>query len=72
VAESIGGPSLPFIAPPPGGGGTLPGAIEIGIPEPSTWAMMLAGFFGVGAAMRSGKRRRKERNGGPSLDGLKA
>jgi hypothetical protein len=70
VDELIGGPSSPFIAPPPGGG--LPGAIEIGIPEPSTWAMMLAGFFGVGAAMRLTKKRRKTRTGDPCLDGLRA
>lgn len=27
-------------------------------PEPATWAMMLAGFFGLGAALRSRTRRR--------------
>lgn len=26
-----------------------------GIPEPSTWALMLAGFFGFGARLRSGR-----------------
>ena len=29
-----------------------------GIPEPAAWAMMLTGFGGVGAAMRSARRRR--------------
>ncbi len=28
-----------------------------GIPEPSTWAMMLIGFFGAGAMLRSSRRR---------------
>jgi len=27
------------------------------VPEPATWAMMLAGLFGVGAALRSARRR---------------
>lgn len=26
--------------------------VTYGVPEPSTWAMMLAGFFGMGAALR--------------------
>jgi hypothetical protein len=30
-----------------------------GVPEPSTWAMMLLGFGFVGGAMRSAKRRRR-------------
>jgi len=40
---STGGPTPPVIPPvtPPGG-----------VPEPATWAMMLIGFFSVGAAMR--------------------
>jgi len=28
-----------------------------GVPEPATWAMMIAGFAGVGAALRSSRRR---------------
>jgi hypothetical protein len=32
--------------PPPGG-----------VPEPSTWAMMLLGFFGLGGAMRSARKK---------------
>ncbi len=28
----------------------LPGAIPNGVPEPSTWAMMLMGFAGLAAA----------------------
>ncbi|WP_299540475.1 PEPxxWA-CTERM sorting domain-containing protein [Phenylobacterium sp.] len=31
--------------------GTLPDEL-LSIPEPSTWTMMLAGFFGVGTALR--------------------
>ena len=30
-----------------------------GVPEPSTWAMLLVGFFGIGGALRSVKRREK-------------
>jgi hypothetical protein len=34
------------------------GALELGaIPEPSTWAMMLTGFAGLGAALRFARRR---------------
>ena len=29
------------------------------VPEPSTWAMLLVGFFGIGGALRSVKRREK-------------
>jgi hypothetical protein len=29
-----------------------------GVPEPATWAMMLSGFFGLGAAVRLGRRQR--------------
>lgn len=28
-----------------------------GVPEPATWAMMLMGFFGLGAALRTSRRR---------------
>jgi hypothetical protein len=28
-----------------------------GVPEPSTWAMLLVGFFGIGGALRSSRRR---------------
>jgi hypothetical protein len=42
----------------------IPGAIPPGVPEPSTWAMMLAGFAGLAAA---GYRRKA---GGPALTAL--
>ena len=29
------------------------------VPEPTTWAMMLLGFFFIGGTMRSAKRRQK-------------
>ena len=35
--------------PPPGAEGLLPSAI----PEPATWALMMAGVFGMGASLRS-------------------
>lgn len=35
-----------------GNGVPVPG----GVPEPATWAMMLAGFFGAGAVLRSRRR----------------
>jgi hypothetical protein len=28
-------------------------ASDVGVPEPATWAMMILGFFGLGAALRS-------------------
>jgi len=31
-----------------------------GVPEPSTWAMMLLGFGGIGMAMRRSRRRGKQ------------
>jgi hypothetical protein len=31
------------------------------VPEPETWAMMLLGFFGIGAAMRRAKPARPTR-----------
>ena len=45
-----------------GGGGGMDGGMGGGggvgaIPEPSTWAMMLLGFFGVGLAVRRRERR---------------
>lgn len=32
-------------------------AISGGVPEPATWAMMLVGFGGLGAVLRSAKRK---------------
>ena len=37
--------------------GTNSEAFSIGSPEPATWAVMLAGFAGLGAALRSRRRR---------------
>jgi hypothetical protein len=48
----------PAAPPPPGGGGTpVPG-----VPEPSTWAMMIVGFLFVGGLLR--RRQRQEALGG--------
>lgn len=40
------------------GDGSPAGFLEVSVPvpEPATWAMMLLGFFGVGAMMRHGQR----------------
>jgi hypothetical protein len=38
---------------------TAPGAVTAAIPEPATWAMMLAGFSFVGGAMRYRRRQTK-------------
>ncbi|MDB5436896.1 MAG: hypothetical protein JWR47_3153, partial [Phenylobacterium sp.] len=27
-------------------------SVAAGVPEPTTWTMMIAGFFGLGAALR--------------------
>ena len=38
--------------------GSGAGAIELGaVPEPATWAMMLAGFGGLGAVLRRARRK---------------
>lgn len=50
----------PFPTGPGGGGGIFPppdGGGGAGVPEPSTWAMMILGIFAAGAAMRLGRRR---------------
>jgi hypothetical protein len=47
------GDGPPGFPPPPLGGVTA-------VPEPATWAMLILGFFGIGAALR---RRREPRSG---------
>jgi hypothetical protein len=37
--------------------GSPPADIRLGVPEPTTWVMMLVGFCGLGAAMRTRRRR---------------
>jgi hypothetical protein len=37
--------------------GDLPGFVAQGVPEPSTWAMMLLGFAGLGFAFRRSRRK---------------
>ena len=39
-----------------GSGTPVPGGGTGGIPEPATWAMMLVGFFGAGAALRNRRK----------------
>lgn len=51
IVNFTGGPPT---RPPPGGG-TGGGAGSV--PEPATWALMIAGFAGAGAALRSNRRR---------------
>jgi hypothetical protein len=45
--------------PPPGGPGIIPppplGGVST-VPEPATWAMLILGFFGAGAALRRARR----------------
>jgi hypothetical protein len=41
----------------PGGTGNIGGGVVAGVPEPSTWAMMLLGFLGLGFAFRQSRRK---------------
>jgi hypothetical protein len=50
-----GGGTLPTDLPPSGGPNPDPGPGAV--PEPSTWALMLAGFSAVGVALRRRTRR---------------
>jgi hypothetical protein len=72
AAETIGN-LIVSTAPPPnnlslfaadvaGGGGTgntgnIGGGVVAGVPEPSTWGMMLIGFVGLGFAFRQSRRK---------------
>jgi hypothetical protein len=38
-------------------GVTLPGSPTPGVPEPASWALMMRGFGGLGAALRASRRR---------------
>ena len=55
----------PPAAPPPPGGGSPPPVP--GVPEPSTWAMMIFGFLFVGGLLR---RRRRQELGSAALGAL--
>ena len=37
--------------------GTVVDRVKGGVPEPATWAMMMVGFFAIGSALRSSRRR---------------
>ncbi len=37
--------------------GTVVDKVKGGVPEPATWAMMMVGFFAIGSALRSSRRR---------------
>jgi hypothetical protein len=41
----------------PYNGGFKPENWSVTVPEPAAWALMLAGFAGLGAAMRAARRR---------------
>jgi hypothetical protein len=51
-----------FAADVAGGGGTgntgnIGGGVVAGVPEPSTWGMMLLGFIGLAFAFRKSRRK---------------
>ncbi len=57
IPPDQGTPTIPGTPDTPPGGDTPggPGTPPPGIPEPATWALMMLGFFGVGAALRGRK-----------------
>ncbi len=51
------GPAAPGNPTTPGDGGTTTPVTPVGaVPEPATWAMMVLGFFGMGALLRRRNR----------------
>ncbi len=55
--DSMG--TLSFLTGKPTAFQTFEGTLNLAVPEPGTWAMMLAGFGLMGAALRSGRRRER-------------
>jgi hypothetical protein len=53
---------LPAGSPPGGGGLPTGGGGVSAVPEPGTWAMMIIGFFSVGAAVRRRRANRPARS----------
>lgn len=51
--QAPGGANGPFGFGPPSGGNTV-----TAVPEPAAWLMMIAGFFGIGGALRARRRHR--------------
>jgi PEP-CTERM motif len=47
--------SFHFVVPPPGT--NIYDGVSSAVPEPSTWAMMLLGFAGLGFAFRHSRRK---------------
>lgn len=47
-----------YFTPDAQGGYTVSTTAVAGVPEPATWAMMLAGFFGAGSILRANRSRR--------------
>jgi hypothetical protein len=75
VPPVIIAPPGPPVVGPPGGGpppvmtppGTTP-PVTAAVPEPSTWAMMILGFLGVGGALRARRTRRAPEIVGPRTE----
>ena len=56
-AQVAAGPNIFFTVDAAGSGGTVTVTpVTSGVPEPASWAVMLAGFGGLGAAIRSRRR----------------
>lgn len=55
--DSMG--TLSFLTGRPTAFQTFEGTLNLPVPEPGTWVMMLGGFALMGAALRSGRRREK-------------
>lgn len=59
IVPAIAGGSVPGIVPTTGTGDTGGQPVAPGVPEPTTWTLMLAGIGGIGIMLRGTRRERR-------------